>query len=169
MAQLVGKDSQVLKEREAPPTAQAAWHGLMDWCQTAAGGCFHIAAPGKWKRCVQTILPRGCSFLYSWKGNELIQNRTNSLKELWQITQAPLSLSGSRRVSTLQCWQGVTPVEAERGGAELTGPSHSLDAWNRSKLKGNNVCTGHIFLTLNYDWNYSKYDANKSISQVINT
>ena len=53
--------------------------------------------------------------------------------------------------------------------AELTGPSHSLDAWNRSKLKWNNICIGHIFLTLNYDWNYSKYDANESISQVTNT
>lgn len=61
------------------------------------------------------------------------------------------------------------PCRGWKGGAELTGPSRSLDAGNRSKLKWKNVCMGHIFLTLNYDWNYSKYDANKSTSQVINT
>lgn len=37
---------------------------------------------------------RGHSFLYSWECNELIQNRTKSLKELWQISEAPLSFSG---------------------------------------------------------------------------
>lgn len=65
----------------------------VNWCQTVAGGYFHSAVGGKWKRCVDSSLPRGRSFHYSWKSNGLIWSGTKSSKELWQISPAPLSLS----------------------------------------------------------------------------
>lgn len=65
----------------------------VNWCQTVAGGYFHSAVGGKWKRCVDSSLPRGRSFRYSWKSNGLIWSGTKSSKELWQISPAPLSLS----------------------------------------------------------------------------
>lgn len=37
------------------------------------------------------------------------------------------------------------------------------------QMKGNTFYIGHISLTLNYDWNYSKHDASEGIFWVINT